>query len=40
MLNGSAKNIIDIDIMNDIINNDKPKEIKYDDNDISQWLDD
>ena len=40
MLNGSAKNTIDIDIMNDIINYNKPKEIKYDDNDISQWLDD
>ena len=38
MLNGS-KNTVDIDIMNDMIDN-KPREIKYDDNDISQWLDD
>ena len=39
MLNGS-KNTVDIDIMNDIMNDNKPKEIKHDDNDISQWLDD
>ena len=40
MLNGSGKNNIDINIMNDIMNDNKPKEIKHDDNDISQWLDD
>ena len=39
MLNGSGKNNIDINIMNDMIDN-KPREIKHDDNDISQWLDD
>ena len=37
MLNGSEKNTIDIDIMNNMDN--KTVEISND-NDISQWLDD